>query len=617
MKIAIASGKGGTGKTLAASNIAAILAGTGRGVTYLDCDVEAPNGHLFLQPRIDHEEDITLYSPVGVDRDKCTLCGKCAEACGYNAIALAGEEVIFFPELCHVCGACLIVCPEDAIVQENKKIGQLLHGTCRLASAPDNPIDFHYALLQTGEGGMSPRLIQRVKIHEGEEITIYDSPPGTACPAVETVRDADLVVLVTDPTPFGINDLKLAVLMTRQLGREPVVLVNRADYLDDSLREYCRREKLKIIGEIPDDRTIAEVYSGGDLVVEKLPAYRKLFEKIATDIVEEVGRQREVGPLPAEGERSAVSPEKSRPPLPGGPRPKELVVISGKGGTGKTSLTASFAYLAGKEAAISDCDVDAADLHLLLKPEISESGLFSGGVVAEIDPAKCTRCGLCYRECRFNAILFQDDAEGGGITYKIDPLACEGCGVCALVCPVGAVKTEPAINGEWFVSQTRFGQTMTHAKLGIAEENSGRLVTLIREKAAERAAASAAPEVIIDGSPGTGCPVIASLTGAFYALIVTEPTVSGVHDLERILDLARHFAIPSGVVINKADLNSEMARRIGEMAEKYGAEMVGEIPYDTVVTRAQMAGISVVELEKGPVASAVMEIWSALKTKLS
>jgi len=618
MKIAIASGKGGTGKTLAASNIAAVLARAGREVTYLDCDVEAPNGHLFIKPEIEQEEEITLYAPVGVDKDKCVLCGRCAEACGYNAIALAGEEVIFFPELCHVCGACLIVCPEDAIVQKNKKIGLLRHGTSRLDFLDSNPIDFHYALLQTGEGGMSPRLIQRVKLHQGEGITIYDSPPGTACPAVETIRDADLVVLVTDPTPFGINDLKLAVLMTRGLQREPVVLVNRADYLDDSLKEYCREEKLKIIGEIPDDREIAEVYSGGDLVVEKLPAYRELFEKIAGDIVKEAGREREVGPLPAEAERTGAPPEQSKPPLPGGPRPKELVVISGKGGTGKTSLTASFAQLAGRAAAVSDCDVDAADLHLLLKPEIEESGLFSGGVVAEIDPARCVRCGLCYRECRFNAILFSGGEDGGGeVTYAIDPLACEGCGVCALVCPAGAVRTEPAINGEWFVSRTRFGQTMTHAKLGIAEENSGRLVTLIREKAAERAMAASAPEVIIDGSPGTGCPVIASLTGAFYALIVTEPTVSGVHDLGRILDLARHFSIPSGVAINKADLNPEMAGKIKKLAGEYGAELVGEIPYDTVITRAQMAGVSVVEFDQGPAAAAVKEIWSFLKTKLS
>ncbi len=613
-KIAIASGKGGTGKTLAATNIAAILARAGREVTYLDCDVEAPNGHLFLNPENERGEKVTIYSPVGVDREKCSLCGKCADACAYNAIARAGGEVIFFPELCHVCGACLIVCPEEAIVQKNKVIGELRHGTSRLDFLDSNPIACHWALLKTGEGGMSPRLIGRVKIHNGDDITICDSPPGTACPAVETIRDADLVVLVTDPTPFGLHDLKLAVLMARKLEREPVVLVNRADYLDDALKEYCREEKLKIIGEIADDRAIAEVYSRGELAAEKLPARRALFEKIAAEIVEEAGREREVGPLPEEAGRGDESPEKPRPPAPGGPRPRELVVISGKGGTGKTSLAASFASLAGTEAAVSDCDVDAADLHLLLKPEVEESGLFSGGVVAEIDPEKCTRCGLCYRECRFNGVVFSDD-EWGGLTYAVDPLACEGCGVCSLVCPAGAVRTEPSINGEWFVSRTRFGQTMTHAKLGIAEENSGRLVILIREKAAVRAGAESAREVIIDGSPGTGCPVIASLTGAFYALVVTEPTVSGVHDLERILDLARHFSIPSGVAVNKADLNPELAGKIKELAGEYGAELVGEIPYDTVVTRAQMAGLSVVEFDQGPVAAAVKRIWTVLAGK--
>ena len=614
MKIAISSGKGGTGKTLVATNIAAVLAAAGKKVAYLDCDVEAPNGHLFLNPEIEREEEITLLAPSGVDEEKCVLCGKCAEACTYNAIAMAGKKVIFFPELCHVCGACTIVCPTDAIVEKTKKIGSLFHGSSQLSIAPGNPIDFHYALLETAEGGMSPRLISRVKASDPEgDVSVYDSPPGTACPVVETVKEMDLVILVTDPTPFGVNDLKLAVEMCRKIGQEPVVLVNRAEYDDDSLKKYCREAELKIIGEIPDDRKIAEVYSSGDLVADKLPRYRPLFEEIAERIEGEARKKREVGPIPESVASEERKPEKSSPPLPGsGSRPRELVVISGKGGTGKTSLVASFAALAGR-VVLSDCDVDAADLHLVLKPEIKEKGLFSGGYVAEIDSGKCTRCGRCYEECRFEAIV---KGQGENPDFRIDPLACEGCGVCALVCPEGAVVTEAAINGEWFVSESRLGQPMTHARLGIAEENSGRLVTLIREKAVELAAGASLERLLIDGSPGTGCPVIASLTGAYYALIVTEPTVSGVHDLKRILDVTRHFGILSGVVINKCDLNREMAERIKSVAKDYGAELSGEIPYDRVVTKAQMKGLSVVEFESGPVTEAINRVWEKISQKI-
>jgi MinD superfamily P-loop ATPase len=604
IQIAISSGKGGTGKTFIATNIASILAEKGKKVRYLDCDVEEPNGHLFLKPQIDEEEDVMILSPVGVDEQKCINCSDCAEACHYNAIAVIKEKVLFFKELCHVCGACQVVCPTDAVIEEDRKIGVLRHGK-------SGSISFHYALLETAEGGMSPRLVKKVKTHAGEGINILDSSPGTTCPVVETVKDVDLCVLVTDPTPFGINDLKLAVDMSREAGQEPVVIVNRAEYRNDDLKEYLQSEKLETAGEIPDDRMIAETYSRGDMVIEKLPQYKKLFEEIADKIMKASKEKKVV----RKSERKKQQREKKKiekakqEGTPGGIKPKELVIISGKGGTGKTSIVASFAALA-KGTVISDCDVDAADLHLILDPQIKERGYFSGGVVAEIDQEKCTACGNCEQECRFSAI--RKETSQNRVYFSIDNLACEGCGVCYLVCEDKAVSIEDAVNGEWFVSETRFGP-MSHAKLGIAEENSGRLVTLVRNKEAQLAQQVGINEAIIDGSPGTGCPVIASLTGSTYALVVTEPTVSGIHDLDRILKVTRHFGIPSGIVVNKYDLNLEMTEKIRLLSQRYHAELMGIIPYDKKVTDAQMEGLSVIEFTQSSVTESIEDIWKRVK----
>jgi MinD superfamily P-loop ATPase len=603
-KIAVSSGKGGTGKTFVATNIAAILAEKGEEVRYLDCDVEEPNGHLFLKPQIDREEDVTILSPVRVDEEKCIHCGDCAEVCHYNAIAVVKQTVLIFKELCHARGACQVVCPTDAVIEEERKIGVLRHGK-------SGSIGFHYALLETAEGGMSPRLVKKVKDHTGEGISILDSSPGTTCPVVETVKDVDLCVLVTDPTPFAINDLKLAVDMSREVGQEPVILVNRAEYRNNDLKEYLRSEKLEMVGEIPDDRKIAEIYSRGELVVEKLPVYKELFEKIVYRIMKasenkKVVRKTKKKKLHKGGKQIEKAKQVG---IVATKKPKELVVISGKGGTGKTSLVASFAALA-KKTIISDCDVDAADLHLILNPQIKERGDFSGGVIAEIEQEKCTACGNCKKECRFSAI--KEEKSRAKSYFLIDHLACEGCGVCYLVCKDKAIKIEDAVNGEWFISETRYGP-MSHAKLGIAEENSGRLVTLVRNKQSQLAQEASINEAIIDGSPGTGCPVIASLTGSTYALVVTEPTVSGVHDLDRILKVIRHFGIPSGVVVNKFDLNTEMTDKIQLLIQDYDAEFIGTIPYDKAITDAQMERLSVVEFTQSSVTEAIEGVWERVK----
>jgi MinD superfamily P-loop ATPase len=294
---------------------------------------------------------------------------------------------------------------------------------------------------------------------------------------------------------------------------------------------------------------------------------------------------------------------------------KELVVISGKGGTGKTSLVASLAALA-KPLVLVDCDVDAADLHLILDPRVVAREDFRGGSKARIKPGHCTACGKCEELCRFDAIYFDGPGNGRvGKTFRIDRLACEGCGVCVDYCQEQAIEFGPVVAGQWFVSDTRCGP-MVHAKLGVAAENSGKLVTQIRRTAQQVAEKQRLDLILCDGSPGIGCPVIASLTGASLALFVVEPTVSGLHDFRRVAQLARQLNVPGVVVVNKADLNPAMAEEFHAAAAVYGVETIGRVPYDPEVTRAQIAGRSVVESSQGPAARAIRQIWLEVQQRL-
>lgn len=290
-------------------------------------------------------------------------------------------------------------------------------------------------------------------------------------------------------------------------------------------------------------------------------------------------------------------------------KPKELVVISGKGGTGKTSIVASFAALAEK-AVLADCDVDAADLHLVLDPTIVKREKFSGGSRARIRPGHCTACAKCQEMCRYDAIYF--DGPGNGKvakTYRIDPIACEGCGVCAWFCTDKAIEFGPVVNGEWFVSDTRCGP-MVHAALGVAEENSGKLVSLVRTQAKKIAEDRKLDLILIDGAPGIGCPVIASIAGADLVLVVTEPTLSGLHDLQRVADLTKHFGIETLVCINKWDLNEEIASQIEAQARQRSLKLTSKVRYDRAVTDAQIKRLSVVEYAVNGVAREIRELWA-------
>ncbi len=282
---------------------------------------------------------------------------------------------------------------------------------------------------------------------------------------------------------------------------------------------------------------------------------------------------------------------------------KEIVVISGKGGTGKTSVLASFAVLASNPV-LADCDVDAADLHLILTPTVKQRQEFWSGQEAILLPELCSGCGACLNLCRFHAIQ-----EKNGL-FEIDPTSCEGCRVCARFCPKNAIEMKARLCGEWMVSETRAGP-MVHARLGIAAENSGKLVSTVRQEARKLAEKNGRDIVLIDGPPGIGCPVIASITGATAVVIVTEPSLSGEHDLLRVLDLAGHFKIPSFVCVNKWDIDPDRAQKIEEQAQALGAIILGRIRYDKDVTEAQKQAQAVVETN-APSAEDIKTIWKTL-----
>ncbi|MDY0186507.1 MAG: 4Fe-4S binding protein [Syntrophus sp. (in: bacteria)] len=285
---------------------------------------------------------------------------------------------------------------------------------------------------------------------------------------------------------------------------------------------------------------------------------------------------------------------------------KELVVISGKGGTGKTSLTAAFASLA-KGMVLCDADVDAADLHLLMAPEIIERHDFQGGHKAIINPEKCLRCGLCRDLCRWSAI--DED-------FIVSHLDCEGCGVCVYFCPEEAIEFPLSTCGEWFISRTRFGP-MVHARLGIAEENSGRLVTVVRQQAAKLAEEQKLELILTDGPPGIGCPVIASIGTASAVLIVVEPTLSGKHDMMRVAELAGQFRIPGMICVNKSDLNPDETGVIEDLARGKGLEVLPEIPFDPVFTKAMVQGQTLLEhAPRSEVALRVSRIWERIAERL-
>jgi len=299
---------------------------------------------------------------------------------------------------------------------------------------------------------------------------------------------------------------------------------------------------------------------------------------------------------------------------------KQLVILSGKGGTGKTSLAAAFAHLAHAgpyplRAILADADVDAANLELVLQPHKLEEHAFFGGSVALIDESLCQACGICEQVCRFEAIL--QPGSNNGLAYGVNPIACDGCAACVYQCPEGAIHMEVQLAGRWFRSDSRYGP-LFHAELRPAQENSGKLVTLVRQQARLLGLDTGAELVIIDGPPGIGCPVISAASGADLALIVAESSAAGAHDMARVLETTLHFNLPSLVCINKADIYPQGSAQIEAYCHERGIEMIGQIPFDPSVTEAMVRGEPVtVYRPQAPASQAIQRIWQATAARLS
>ena len=285
---------------------------------------------------------------------------------------------------------------------------------------------------------------------------------------------------------------------------------------------------------------------------------------------------------------------------------KEIVVISGKGGTGKTSLTAAFAYLAGDDVILADCDVDAADMHLLMKPDVVRKENFHSGEIAHIVQEDCTLCGKCQEVCRFGAIKFEKDQ------YIVNRLSCEGCGYCARICPAESIINERPKVGEWYISNIKTNSHMVHARLNIGADNSGKLVAKVKNEAKKLAESLNKNLILIDGSPGIGCPVVSSLSGASLVVLVTEPSISGIHDLKRVYQLVENFNIPAGCIINKADINTYKSEEIKSFLKENNIQLIAELPYNEEFTKAMTLGKTILEIENKQLSELMLNAWESI-----
>lgn len=598
MNICIASGKGGTGKTTVAVNLAFTYARRNKSVHLMDADVDAANAHLFVETQ-DRSESISFVKKPEINTEICTGCGACMKNCQYHAITVLRGTPLVFEELCHACGVCAEVCPVNAIGYKKERIGRFF----RSERSEATPFSLSWGELDIGQV-QAPDMIRQLKDELNDSyVNIMDASPGAGCPVRETMANSAAVVLVTEPTLFGLNDLRMAAELALKMSIPAGIIVNRSREDEDIISEFSRETGIPILGRIPFSRDYAHSYSKGDILVDLYPEFAQNCLKIS-HAVDALANSRAVAPFMKMADNSAAGRYKnSENGKPQGV--KEWVVMSGKGGTGKTTLSASLAMLMDN-ATYFDADVDASNLPIILKGNLENTRGFSGGYKAEINPEKCIGCGLCAEKCHFNAIEADEDK------FKVIPEACEGCGMCHLVCPHGAVSFQEAITGYVYHTDTEKGQ-LSHAFLNIGEENSGKLVTQVRDQAYVLSELHHSEHILGDGPPGTGCPVIASATGADLAIIVTEPSLSGIHDLIRALKLVAHFQLKPAVIINKCDMNDEQTKAIHNLCMKDKIHILGQIPFDDMVNRAVMEQRAIIDYPNSDAALAIRNIWKEIR----
>jgi MinD superfamily P-loop ATPase len=530
---------------------------------------------------------------------RCDGCGICAAKCRYNAIAVVKGKPLLFNDLCHSCGVCGVVCPRDAITMKHEPIGEVL------ADNSYRPFSFMFGRLNVGES-QSPMVIGEMLKHTlSDGLNIIDGPPGTACNTVKAVGAADKVILVTEPTPFGANDLALALDLCAQLEKPCGVVINRSDNNDELIEKLAGRYQVPVIGKIPFKRDYARACSDGLILTSEFPELRSevinSFSRLLSEAtVPQPGRSEKVAQGECRIDPIAATNDKSD-------GYQELTILSGKGGTGKTTVTGSFVSLAESLVA-ADCDVDAANLRLIMNDNQLYSERICLGAEAIIDAEKCIACGKCQAGCRFSAIDYDENTK----KYRVNELNCEGCGLCLEVCPVNAISEKRADTGRLMLSDSAHGR-LVHAKLAPAAENSGKLVTMVRNLAFAIVDQQQKDWLLVDGPPGTACPAIASVTGSDRVILVTEPTIAAVHDLERIIKLVRHFGLKPEIIINKADINPTYARKIRDLADNAGYRILGEIPFDDTVKEAIKAGVPVVDFNEGLASQALKNIWTRVK----
>ena len=594
MKITIASGKGGTGKTTLALSLATYFAIEKKISCHLvDCDVDAANAHLFVNKKADRSEE-AFVKKARVNNSLCEGCGLCAKACQYNAITVLLEKALIFEELCHSCGACEYVCPTKAITLENKSIGKV--------HFIDKGQDFKLSWGELNIGEVqAPEIIRQLKdMTVNEEIIIYDASPGAGCPVRETMLGSDLVLLVTEPTPFGLNDLRMAAALAVKMHIPTAIIVNRSRGEKDIISKFSKESNIPIIGRIPFDERYAHSCSEGKILMNEHGELKIELARIAGDIIDSLIVEQKIPAMNITQfdkqeiyEGQAFSKDKDC---------QEFVIMSGKGGTGKTTLSAGLAELTSNSL-FFDADVDASNLPIMLKGTRISEKRFIGGQKASIDLSKCTHCDLCRQNCHFNAI---------SDNHKIIEEACEGCGFCEMLCPENAISMQEAETGFVFLSESKMGP-VSHAFLHIGEENSGKLVSQVRNQSYAVSHEKEIKQILGDGPPGTGCPVIAATTGADLAIIVTEPGMSAIHDMKRAISLSKHFNLDAVLVINKADMNQEQKINILEHCKKENIPILGEIPFDETVEMALNKEVSVMHYPKSSAAKAIHAIHKRLQ----